>query len=772
MPRDGRAFVLALLPVLYVAFAAARAGGPSRAPLVALVGLPLALLLAFRASDPGRAAEGEGAGAEARASFRWAAAAAAVYVAARSAPSGRPAFDAFAAAAVAAATVAAAYGLARVPEGPGLLRCPPASRRLDGAAAATLIGAMALTVPAAAALSAGRRASVDPLTIDYTLAAEGAGCLIVLTLASLRVRLQRQLELGVVDRATFALVACTTLLAVAAPASALRVAAPDRALPASALVAALAASAALAAPDARAVGQALRTTLVAALAGVPLALVAAALARGAPKHAGAVVLLASPGLVVVGVAARRLSRRLMPDALRWLDAIERAQDRATLAEPRAALRAALATLRERLGANAASPVLVRAEDGEALTVDRAGYLHEARAAAPPELRAFCRAEPGRTFRLEVARALEVRSPSVRPALAWMEAHDYASVTTLDDGESPVGLLVMPRAGRKSALTLAEAQALGRLGDRLTSVLSLSAAIASARERRREAEARAAELEAELGRAAERLEAERARYREHTLRLAAAAGPARYSPASRLADDELTRASALAAPLALLAPGGVDAVAAAACVHARGPRNDRPFVVVEGADARHHALEPWSSGERSPLRSAAGGTLVVVDGPALPPDVQRYLAARAREADEGGATSAGADAAAAGGAPPTPARLVITLLDAGPPPAALGRLEPELAAALAGLAIALPPLAARAEDLRTLALDRLARLGLALHGAPLGIADDALAWLLEAPWPANDAELAVVLLRAALGAAGPVVTARDLERTGFAPPGGP
>ncbi|HEU4406576.1 MAG TPA: hypothetical protein VFS43_15020 [Polyangiaceae bacterium] len=754
MPRDGRSFVLALLPVLYVAFAAARAGGASRAPLAALVGLPLALRLAFRLSEPGRA-EGEGAGPEARAAFRWAAAAAAVYVAARSAPSGRPAFDAFAAAAVAAATVAAAYGLARVPEGPGLLRCPPASRRLDGAAAATLVGAMAVTVPAAAALSAGRRASIDPLTIDYTLAAEGAGCLILLSLASLRVRLQRQLELGVVDRATFALVACATLLAVAGPAAALRVAAPDRALPASAVAAALGVSAALAAPDARAVGQALRTALVAALAGVPLALGAASLARGSPKYAGAVVLLASPGLVVVGVAARRLSRRLMPDARRWLDAIERAQDRATLAEPRAALRAVLATLRERLGPSAASPVLVRAEAGDALTVDRAGYLHEARAAAPAELRAFCRAEPGHTFRLEVARALEVRNPAVRPALAWMEAHDYASVTALDDGDAPVGLLVMPRAGRKSALTLAEALALGRLGERLTSVLALSAAIAAARERRREAEGRAAALEGELARTAEVLSAERGRYREHARRLAAAASIARYSPASRLADDELTGASALAGPLALLAPGGVDAVAAAACVHARGPRSEQPFVVVDGTDPSYHEVGPWSDGPGSPLRSSAGGTLVVVDGPALPPEVQRHLAAQAR----GGG----------GGAGPPP-RLVVVVRRGPSAPEPLGRLEPELGDALSGHAVALPPLSERAEDLRSIALDRLARLGLALQGSPLGIADDALARLLECPWPANDAELDVVLLRAALDARGPVVTAKDLERTGFAPAG--
>jgi hypothetical protein len=449
----------------------------------------------------------------------------------------------------------------------------------------------------------------------------------------------------------------------------------------------------------------------------------------------------------------------MPDALRWLDAIERAQDRATLAEPQAALRAALATLRERLGPDAASPVLVRAEAGDALTVDRAGYLHEGRAAAPAELRALCRAEVGRTFRLEVARALEVRRPAVRPVLAWMEAHGHASVTTLDDGESPVGLLVMPRAGRTSPLTLAEALALGRLADRLTSVLSLSAAIASARERRREAEARATALEAELGRARDLLDAERERFRDHARRLAGATAVARYSPASRLADDELTRASALATPLALLAPGGVDPVAAAACVHVRGPRAERPFVVVDATDPARHDPAGWSPGPRSPLWSAAGGTLVVVDAPALPAEAQRHLARAALGPP-------------AEGAPPPP-RLVVTL-GAGPAaPSPLARLHPELAAPLAGALVALPPLAERSEDLRAIALDRLARLGLALHGAPLGIADDALAALLESPWPANDAELDVVLLRAALGAAGPVLTAADLARTGLPPgPGGP
>src|SRR5262249_30703830 len=86
------------------------------------------------------------------------------------------------------------------------------------------------------------------------------------------------------------------------------------------------------------------------------------------------------------------------------------------------------------------------------------------------------------------------------------------------------------------------------------------------------------------------------------------------------------------------------------------------------------------------------------------------------------------------------------------------------------AVALPVLAARPEDLRALCLDQLSRLGLALYERPLGLDTHGLARLSEHTWPGNDAELASVLLQAALVARGEVVGTTELEAIGFVPLG--
>jgi DNA-binding NtrC family response regulator len=104
--------------------------------------------------------------------------------------------------------------------------------------------------------------------------------------------------------------------------------------------------------------------------------------------------------------------------------------------------------------------------------------------------------------------------------------------------------------------------------------------------------------------------------------------------------------------------------------------------------------------------------------------------------------------------------------------ASGRLSSVLGDWLGDRALAIPPLASRAEDIRALVLSRLARLGASLRGEPLGIEDRALARLVDYDWPANDVELEDVLLRATQIAQGPRITARDLDAIGFGgTPGG-
>jgi DNA-binding NtrC family response regulator len=98
--------------------------------------------------------------------------------------------------------------------------------------------------------------------------------------------------------------------------------------------------------------------------------------------------------------------------------------------------------------------------------------------------------------------------------------------------------------------------------------------------------------------------------------------------------------------------------------------------------------------------------------------------------------------------------------------ASGRMSERLADRLGDRAVALPPLAARAEDLRALSLEHLGRIGVRLGTRPLGLAPKALAALLEHGWPANDAELYATLLRAALVAEGEVIGVKELAKIGF------
>ena len=96
------------------------------------------------------------------------------------------------------------------------------------------------------------------------------------------------------------------------------------------------------------------------------------------------------------------------------------------------------------------------------------------------------------------------------------------------------------------------------------------------------------------------------------------------------------------------------------------------------------------------------------------------------------------------------------------------MSERLADLLGDRAVALPPLAARAEDLRALAMEHLSRIGVRLGARPLGLAPRALAALLEHAWPGNDAELYATLLKAALATEGEVVGPRELAKAGLRP----
>jgi DNA-binding NtrC family response regulator len=96
----------------------------------------------------------------------------------------------------------------------------------------------------------------------------------------------------------------------------------------------------------------------------------------------------------------------------------------------------------------------------------------------------------------------------------------------------------------------------------------------------------------------------------------------------------------------------------------------------------------------------------------------------------------------------------------------GELEPQLVARLGDAAIEpirFPRLSERAEDLRALVSDALAREGLRLRGKPLGIDDRAFAVLVEHDFQGEDAELVTLARRLVLGVEGDVVGPNDVRR---------
>jgi DNA-binding NtrC family response regulator len=206
---------------------------------------------------------------------------------------------------------------------------------------------------------------------------------------------------------------------------------------------------------------------------------------------------------------------------------------------------------------------------------------------------------------------------------------------------------------------------------------------------------------------------------------------------------------------LFAPPGVDAMPYAAHVHASGPRAKGPFVPVDGGGPDEQKTSTWQDPNRSPLCLADGGTLFIASVGALTPSTQVFLA-----------DALAHSRSPAGHAAPLDVALIVSVPATVDVLVASGQLHQELADALGDRAVPLPPLAARADDLRALLLDRLARLGMRLKGRPFGADPKALALLLDHGWPGNDVELDDILTRALVIADGEILTAVHLDRVGF------
>lgn len=749
-----RSFFAALVGLGYVGFAALRSRDGAGAPWVALVVLPILLALVWvKSAPPLRGVDPVDSAV--RSAARATAAGIALLVASWTGETGDPALLAAANVGTAIATLAALVSLARIAPGAGLLQPPPATRRMDATWVAALFWGIATAMPLAAALAPESATMVDPLSMNYATLAASSGALGLVIAASARVRALRRLELGVADRAAAALALSVVTLAIAAPASLLRVAPPDRVMTAAAAVASVCVQLACISREPTGVARTMRTAMAIVLLGAPVALAGVALSLRAPQSTGLLMLVVGGASVLVGIAAPLLARPLGPARSRWLEAIGRANEAALHPDPDLALRDALSTVRSLLPGDSASPVVFQVSPPEMLSIDRAGYVHAQEADAPEHLYEIAEGEPERTARTEVLRSLEVRRSDLRPLVQWLDARGLLSVTLIRDDDGPVGLLGIPRAKRRTPMNLEEVRAVRVLADRIGAVLGVSSALARSRAREMDLRHQAERRGDTIDQLEFRLAAERGRVRANAERLAQPLQAKVYSPAATMTIEQARRLGALGVPVTLLTPPGVDPVPWAAVAHLASARAARPLVVVRGTDAAEQELDRWRDAQASPLTLADGGTLLVIDVPVLPRTVQDFIAASLAER-----------VAPSGSATPLDVWLAVSVPATVDALVAAGRLSSVLADWLGDRALVLPPLSARSEDLRALALDQLARVGARLHGEPFGIDDRALARLMDHSWPGNDVELADVLLRAALVAQGPRVTLDDLQRSGF------
>ncbi len=754
MPFRRRSYWLAVAAVAYVCFGALPSADQPIVPLLGVLLLPIWLAEVWRrtvVADPFERRIEPAALSAVRACHFGAA----LWVAARLGASGRAGYDAIANLGTAISTIGALVALARLPSRGGMLAPSPSTRSLDAAAFAGLLWGIAVALPATRALGAPRGAFIDPLAIDYATTTASLGSLLVFIAATFRLRVQRRLEIGVIDRISGAFALALTAAFVSVPAAAADIAPPDRLLPIGLIVGALACTWAATAREPTTVAVALRGVLAVMILGVPTALLVGVAARAFPVHAGPIALVGCALAIATGVVARDVARPLGPEQSRWLEAIDKASHGALQPDPDAAIRAALAALEATQREPGEKPELWRLAPEEVLSVDVAGYLHVTKSKAPERLITMALGEPERTLRADVLKALEVRKPEVRSLLAWFESRNAFSATVVLDEEGPIGFLLLPRGNRKKPMTLEEARAIRVLTDRISALIAVSSALARSRERELQATSKAVYLDSERVRLERIIDRGAGRHRGFAELVARPILAAAYSPAARFTIDAVRNLGRSGVPLTLVTPPGVDAAGWGAVAHLASPTRNGPLVVVDGASGIEHDEAKWQDPERSPLALADGGTLVIVDAAALPLPVQDQIALSiGRRITPGGPSNV------------PPASLVVSLRHPTSLLADAGRLSRALTTRLGDASVSLPPLAARAEDLRGLVLDRLAAAGVRGRGKPLGIQAEALALLLEYEWPGNDLELASLLSRAADVATGPAVTAMDLHSVGF------
>lgn len=486
----------------------------------------------------------------------------------------------------------------------------------------------------------------------------------------------------------------------------------------------------------------------------PVCALGALLTFGEPSGAPGITFATGVLVLALSLFVAQLETAFVPDRGRLLAATARAHEALFESESREAVRVALEHLREATGPRGGSPELWMLAPPKVLTIDAAGYPHTREAELPRTLLGVCASEPHGALRTEALRALEVRRPDLRPLLAWLSDRSALAAVVVAAAGEPEGLLLVPGGAREEPMSLEEVLALKRFADTLSAACQGESALSRSLGRERATADRAERAADRVERLGHRVALDEGRNVAATTRLARPAHVGVYSTSIRMAYETLERRVHRGAPVVVVAPSGVDAVPYIAKAHLSGPRRARPLVVVDGTATAEHDPEAWKAPHASPLALADGGVLVLVDGAALPVEVQRLLARALLDKK----------------CPwerPEPLEVSLALTCTRPPEllADEGELDPQLLARLgdAGVEpIVFPRLQNRAEDLRAMVTDALAREGLRVRGRPVGVSDRAFARLLDYAFPGEEPELFVLARRLVRRAEADVVSAEDVE----------
>lgn len=463
------------------------------------------------------------------------------------------------------------------------------------------------------------------------------------------------------------------------------------------------------------------------------------------------------GIVVLALSllVPSLETSFLPDSGKLLSAVSRAHSALLESEASEAVRLSLEHLREASGPRGGSPELWMLSPPRVLSIDAAGYPHTRKAELPRTLVDVCTAEPFGMLRTEVLRSLEVRRPDLRGLLAWLSDRGALGAVVVAAGGEAEGVLLVPGVAREEPLALEEALGLKKLADGLSAACQGESALSRSLGRERDARERAELATDRVERIGHRVSLDENRNVAVTTRIARPAHVGVYSTTIRMTYETLERRVHRGAPVVLVAPSGHFAVPYVARAHLTGPRRTRPFVVVDAAATQEHDLAAWKDPATSPLGLADTGLLLVVDVAALPHEVQRLIA---RSLADKRCPWERAE----------PLDVTFAVTSTRPPEelAEEGELDPQLVSRLGDAAIepiVFPRLGERAEDLRAIVTDALAREGMRFKGKPVGLDDRAFARLVEYDFPGEDAELTSLACRLVRSISGDVVGVSDLER---------